>query len=86
VISYYCPECAINWFPYQARAACPVCKHGTIIRQEDASAEACELYRVACLRREGGDTIAFDPVLDTVGLSAEIKALPTFMGERRWAA
>jgi hypothetical protein len=44
-VTYYCPECVVNWWPYQARGGCcPNCGGGTVFRQEPASEEADRLH------------------------------------------
>lgn len=45
MISHYCPECLINWYPYQAKEQCPVCRGGVQFRQEPASPEAVARYQ-----------------------------------------
>ena len=40
-MSYYCSECVVNWWPYQAKGGCcPRCGGGTMRRQEPASDDA----------------------------------------------
>jgi ssDNA-binding Zn-finger/Zn-ribbon topoisomerase 1 len=40
-MSYHCPECDVNWWPYQTdRGHCPSCGAGTVRRQERASDDA----------------------------------------------
>jgi uncharacterized Zn finger protein (UPF0148 family) len=47
-MSYHCPECDVNWWPYQTdRGHCPSCGAGTVRRQERASDDAATLYRIA---------------------------------------
>jgi uncharacterized Zn finger protein (UPF0148 family) len=47
-VTYYCPECVVNWWPYQAvDGCCPVCGRGTVRRQEPASDDADERFRAA---------------------------------------
>lgn len=37
-MTYYCSECVVSWWPYQARdGCCPSCGGGTTRRQEPAS-------------------------------------------------
>jgi len=55
-MSYYCSECVVNWWPYQAKGGCcPRCGGGTVRRQEPASDDAdaqFALARAAAARRE----------------------------------
>jgi uncharacterized Zn finger protein (UPF0148 family) len=47
-MSYHCPECDVNWWPYQTdHGHCPSCGAGTVRRQERASDDAATLYRIA---------------------------------------
>lgn len=58
-MTYYCSECVVNWWPYQARdGCCPSCGGGTIRRQEPASDDADMLFaraRAEAERRERYD-------------------------------
>jgi hypothetical protein len=55
-MTYYCSECVVNWWPYQATdGCCPVCGGGTSRRQEPASADADELHRKARTEAERRD-------------------------------
>ena len=43
-MSYYCSECVVNWWPFQANdGCCPRCGGGTVRRQEPASDDAAAL-------------------------------------------
>lgn len=45
-MTYYCSECVVNWWPYQAKGGCcPTCGGGTVRRNEPASEEADRLHR-----------------------------------------
>jgi hypothetical protein len=47
-MTYYCSECVVNWWPYQALGgSCPRCGGGTHRRQEPASHDADTLFRQA---------------------------------------
>jgi hypothetical protein len=47
-VTYYCSECVVNWWPYQARdGCCPTCGGGTTRSHEPASEEAEVLHRRA---------------------------------------
>jgi hypothetical protein len=47
-MSYYCSECVVNWWPYQAKAGCcPRCGGGTLRRQEPASDDADARFALA---------------------------------------
>jgi hypothetical protein len=52
-MTYYCSECVVNWWPYQAKAGCcPTCGGGTVRRNEPASEEAERMHRRARTERE----------------------------------
>ncbi len=52
-MTLYCSECAVNWWPYQAKGGvCPQCGGGTVARQEPASAGAEELFRLVSVVAE----------------------------------
>ena len=61
-VTYYCADCVVNWWPYQARrGCCPRCGGGTRLRQEPASPDAEPLFviaRIETAHRERCD--AFD--------------------------
>lgn len=80
--SHYCADCVIAWYPYQAKERCPVCGSGVHIRQEPASPEAVERYQATRPDRLRTGVPAFDPG----AIAEEIASLPTFTGERRFAA
>ena len=47
-MSYYCPECVMNWHPYQcAQGCCPECGKGTTRSREPASSDADGRHRAA---------------------------------------
>jgi hypothetical protein len=47
-MTYYCSECVVNWWPYQATdGCCPCCGGGTSRRQEPASDDADDLFSAA---------------------------------------
>jgi hypothetical protein len=47
-MSYYCSECVVNWWPYQAKdGCCPCCGGGTVRRQERASDDADAMFAFA---------------------------------------
>jgi len=47
-MSYYCSECVVNWWPYQAKnGCCPQCGGGTVRRQEPASDDADAQFALA---------------------------------------
>lgn len=47
-MSYYCSECVVNWWPYQAKGGCcPRCGGGTVRRQEPASDDADAQFALA---------------------------------------
>ena len=49
-MSYFCSECLVNWWPYQAKnGCCPRCGGGTTRRQEPASDDAAPLFAIACV-------------------------------------
>jgi len=49
-MSYFCPECLVNWWPYQAKGGCrPRCGGGTSRPQEPASDDAAALFAIACV-------------------------------------
>lgn len=51
----YCPECIVNWWPYQThKGCCPACGGGTVRRQEPASLDVDDRCRalVAEQRRQ----------------------------------
>lgn len=58
-MSYFCSECLVNWWPYQATGGCcPRCGGGTRFRQEPASDAAEPLFviaRIEAARRERCD-------------------------------
>lgn len=58
-MSYFCSECLVNWWPYQAKGGCcPRCGRGTTRRQEPASDDAEPLFviaRIEAARRERCD-------------------------------
>ena len=82
-MTHYCADCAIAWFPYQSRERCCVCGSGIHIRQEAASPEAVERYQATRPERLCTQATA-TPEFDPVALAAEIAALPTFTGDRRF--
>jgi hypothetical protein len=46
--SFFCSECLVNWWPYQAKdGCCPRCGGGTRLRQEPASDDAEPLFVIA---------------------------------------
>lgn len=58
-MTYYCSECVVNWWPYMAKdGCCPLCGGGTSRRQEPASSDAEELYRVARAQADRRDAYA----------------------------
>jgi hypothetical protein len=67
-VTYWCPECDIYWWPFQAKqfgGACPKCRRGTKPRQEPGSMEAEAEYKVALAAKEARDAaqarrLAFD--------------------------
>lgn len=45
MVSNYCTECVVNWWPYMTpEGRCPQCGSGTVRRQEPASNEALGLH------------------------------------------
>jgi len=47
-VTYHCPDCLVNWWPYQAkRGCCPRCGGGTRFRREPASDDAESLFVIA---------------------------------------
>jgi hypothetical protein len=48
-MTYYCPECVVNWWPYQAKdGCCPECGKGTTRKPMEAgSIDADARYKVA---------------------------------------
>jgi hypothetical protein len=47
-MTYYCPECVMNWHPYQcAEGCCPECGRGTKRTYEPASNDADLRHRAA---------------------------------------
>jgi hypothetical protein len=58
-MSYFCSECLVNWWPYQAKGGCcPRCGGGTRLRQEPASDDAEPQFviaRIEAARRERCD-------------------------------
>lgn len=47
-MTYYCPECVMNWHPFQcAGGACPQCGGGTRRSHDPASPDAGARHRVA---------------------------------------
>ncbi len=47
-VSYFCSQCLVNWWPYQAKGGCcPRCGGGTSFRQEPASDDAEPLFVIA---------------------------------------
>lgn len=58
-MTYYCSECVVNWWPYQATAGCcPLCGSGTSRRNEPASDDADDLHRQARAAAERRDRVA----------------------------
>jgi hypothetical protein len=58
-VTYYCSECVVNWWPYQAKGGCcPTCGGGTVRRNEPASEEADKLHRRARTESERQDRYA----------------------------
>lgn len=54
-MTYFCPECCVNWWPWQAKAfggSCPRCGGGTKARQEPGSMDADALYGEALAARK----------------------------------
>jgi hypothetical protein len=48
LMSYYCAECIVNWWPSQTdHGCCPRCGGGVVRQQEPASDDAAVLYRLA---------------------------------------
>lgn len=57
-MTYYCTECCIGWWPYQAKefgGSCPRCGGGTKIKQEPGSIDAEAEYRKALHKRAEAD-------------------------------
>src|SRR3954453_17814086 len=55
-MTYYCSECVVNWWPYQATAGCcPRWGGGTSRRQEPASDDADDLFSAARAEAERRD-------------------------------
>jgi hypothetical protein len=55
-MTYFCAECVVNWWPYQATGGCcPSCGGGTVRRQEPASDDADDRHRAARAKRESRD-------------------------------
>ena len=49
-MSYFCSECLVNWWPYQARGgACPAAAAECCLREEPASDDAEPLFAIACV-------------------------------------
>ena len=58
-MSYYCSECVVSWWPYQARGGCcPRCGGGTSRRQEPASDDAAALFELARAEAERRERFA----------------------------
>lgn len=49
--SFYCPDCALNWTPAQAKKACPVCGGGTVRKQNDPDPETGPLWELVKVER-----------------------------------
>lgn len=45
MLSYYCPECLVNWAPYQAAKGCPFCGSGTRRVNQPATKGIVEFYK-----------------------------------------
>lgn len=47
-MSYFCSECVVNWWPYQAKGGCcPRCGGGTVRRPEPAGEDADAQFALA---------------------------------------
>ncbi len=58
-MTYYCSECVVNWWPYMAKdGCCPLCGGGTSRRQEPASNDVEEQFRIARKEAERRDAYA----------------------------
>lgn len=58
-MSYYCADCVVNWWPYQARdGCCPWCGGGTSRRQEPASDDAEVLFQLARVEADRRERVA----------------------------
>lgn len=52
MLSYYCPECMVNWAPYQAGGGqCPYCHGGTRRVNQPATKGIAELYKALLVTR-----------------------------------
>lgn len=53
LVTYYCPECCVNWHPFHCSdGACPECGGGTRRRpREDASPDADDRHRAVLAAR-----------------------------------
>lgn len=48
MLTNYCPECAMNWSPYQTpRGCCPLCGGGTRRSYDPPSDDSVELHKAA---------------------------------------
>ena len=57
-MTFWCSECLIFWWPYQAKefgGACPKCGGGTRARQEPGSLDAEALFKEALAARRERD-------------------------------
>ena len=52
-MSHRCPECLVNWWPYQARGGvCPQCGRGVVLRVDDPDEDSVVLHRAALARQD----------------------------------
>jgi len=61
-MTYFCPKCVVNWYPYQAvNGCCPSCGGGTKRRSEPASKDADVRHLLAGIERARRERLdAFD--------------------------
>lgn len=58
-MSYYCSECVMNWWPFQAdQGCCPQCGGGTQRQQVPASDDAEEKFEQVKTMRARADNLA----------------------------
>ena len=83
VMSHRCPECHVNWWPYQARGGvCPVCGGGVVASVEDADPDSVAMYRATLAQRDADERRARFRPISTPDDQASLAAFMAEFGDR----
>jgi hypothetical protein len=89
-MTLYCPECAVEWWPYMCHAGvCPACGRGTIQHNGNQATDGVvELHKAAVTLRNRLDTLdRFEAYYERREIQFNgLDALPTAEPDRRLAA